>query len=586
MMNLASLILSLLFITSTFLGQGKVSRSSNINCKEYLAESQKAVDNGDYEIALNILNRGLKNFKGDSSIYLYGEKGEIYYSLNKTDSSIYYFDLSIRNNLIDKKLKIESFLNLSLCYTSRLNDIKTAIVYSDSAEILLTQNDSNLNLYHAYCKGIALIQVSLYDEALKVLLEKKAFFLDKFYYASHYLRCLAVVYERIEEDSLANHHHELSYALDSLRYLESPNFNHLRNLSFTTYNKSIIYLNNRPSKSIYYLKLAIEYADKSKNKKVKNKASITLAKAYQQLGNKKACDSIIAIINYEELSLINKFYYWQTICDINRFELISIESVKELIEKGFEAKLFERIANLSESISNHYLKTNNTQLSLSFVESRSKAEDSIKVDEIKRNALKIELAEIIKLRENNNRLLSTEVTTQKAQKNRWIWLTILLIIIGLIITFYLRKKTILAKQKASSIKLEKEKIAKNLSHAELEKQRLMLQVQKNKLSSTEVKTRIENLKDQLKQKNDWVAFVSEFEILYPNFLTRLQEKTPVNLSQNDLRLATLIRLNLSNKEVAEHIFISYEGAKKARLRLAKKFNLSTGKELAQFIQNI
>jgi DNA-binding CsgD family transcriptional regulator len=47
------------------------------------------------------------------------------------------------------------------------------------------------------------------------------------------------------------------------------------------------------------------------------------------------------------------------------------------------------------------------------------------------------------------------------------------------------------------------------------------------------------------------------------------------VSNNDLRLMSLLKMNLSSKEIANILNISVEGVKKARYRLRKKLNLNT-----------
>ena len=47
------------------------------------------------------------------------------------------------------------------------------------------------------------------------------------------------------------------------------------------------------------------------------------------------------------------------------------------------------------------------------------------------------------------------------------------------------------------------------------------------------------------------------------------------VSNNDLRLMSLLKMNLSSKEIANILNISVEGVKKVRYRLRKKLNLNT-----------
>lgn len=66
------------------------------------------------------------------------------------------------------------------------------------------------------------------------------------------------------------------------------------------------------------------------------------------------------------------------------------------------------------------------------------------------------------------------------------------------------------------------------------------------------------------------------------FLCRLKKQYP-NLSSNDLRICTLLRQNLSTKEVAQNLAIGADSANKARYRIRKKLGLSRKDDLIQFI---
>ncbi len=66
------------------------------------------------------------------------------------------------------------------------------------------------------------------------------------------------------------------------------------------------------------------------------------------------------------------------------------------------------------------------------------------------------------------------------------------------------------------------------------------------------------------------------------FLCRLKKGYP-GLSSNDLRICTLLRQNLSTKEVAQNLAIGADSANKARYRIRKKLGLSRKDDLIQFI---
>ncbi len=66
------------------------------------------------------------------------------------------------------------------------------------------------------------------------------------------------------------------------------------------------------------------------------------------------------------------------------------------------------------------------------------------------------------------------------------------------------------------------------------------------------------------------------------FIRKLQAKFSA-LSSNDLRICSLLRLNLSTKEVAQKLGICAESANKARYRIRKKLALSRRQNLVRFL---
>lgn len=80
------------------------------------------------------------------------------------------------------------------------------------------------------------------------------------------------------------------------------------------------------------------------------------------------------------------------------------------------------------------------------------------------------------------------------------------------------------------------------------------------------------------QETNWKAFNDQFKELNPSFHKSLSTKAE-NLTSGDLRLAALLRMGLSTKEIASMLGIGEEGVKKARYRLRKKMNLASEESL-------
>jgi Uncharacterized enzyme of heme biosynthesis len=84
------------------------------------------------------------------------------------------------------------------------------------------------------------------------------------------------------------------------------------------------------------------------------------------------------------------------------------------------------------------------------------------------------------------------------------------------------------------------------------------------------------------KEKDWEDFKQHFESVHPDFFTALKDKFP-DLSSNDLKVAALIRLNLSIKEASNILGISPESTKTARYRLRKKMVLNPEADLFDFL---
>jgi DNA-directed RNA polymerase specialized sigma24 family protein len=86
-------------------------------------------------------------------------------------------------------------------------------------------------------------------------------------------------------------------------------------------------------------------------------------------------------------------------------------------------------------------------------------------------------------------------------------------------------------------------------------------------------------------EKDWEEFKMRFEQVDQNFLKQLQLKFP-QLSATDIRICTLIRLNLSAKEISSILNITQESVNTSRYRLRKKLALAKEQDLNHFINSI
>ena len=157
------------------------------------------------------------------------------------------------------------------------------------------------------------------------------------------------------------------------------------------------------------------------------------------------------------------------------------------------------------------------------------------------------------------------------------------------------KKILLSKLEI--LKLHNEKIENEMktSHSKLLSYSAKIAYKDNILSEVKEKLNLieQNYKYELKKiirkldtelgKDDyWEQFKMYFDKVDKNFVNSIVKNHP-NLTNNDLRLCSLLRLNLSTKEIATLLNISVRGVEKGRYRLKKRLDLPGDQDLQQYI---
>ena len=216
----------------------------------------------------------------------------------------------------------------------------------------------------------------------------------------------------------------------------------------------------------------------------------------------------------------------------------------------------------------------------------------------------------------------TKLNNEKRQKNHLakmvqmekkenIFITFLLIAICLIFIIIAYLYAQFSKNKRKQNQLEKD-----LFQLEDEKQKFKIKAQENYLTEFAIennfkkeyskellknlnhlmaveedviKKEIKNLIFELKNKELSDKNVEELnnqsELLLFNFKTILIQLHP-NLNKSDIELCSLLKLNLSNKEIAAHKNVTDDSIKIFKNRLKKKLNLNTDQNLNSYISNV
>lgn len=81
---------------------------------------------------------------------------------------------------------------------------------------------------------------------------------------------------------------------------------------------------------------------------------------------------------------------------------------------------------------------------------------------------------------------------------------------------------------------------------------------------------------------DWVEFLAKLQLVFPQFTGNLNAKHP-GLSNSEFRLAALVRLSLSDKEISQLLIIELASVKKAKNRLKQKLGLDNDDKLSTYL---
>ncbi|WP_299125871.1 tetratricopeptide repeat protein [uncultured Winogradskyella sp.] len=337
-----------------------------------------------------------------------------------------------------------------------------------------------------------------------------------------------------------------------------------------------------------------------------------LAGAYNSLGQiYMETDSISKAKKLFEKSLdISKNYEQKALVALNLSELGNVElrlnNNKKALLYYEEALTIDKETQAKDNIKNDYLDISKAQAKLgnyekayenhlSFFELHDELLNTENIERI--NELEIQYQtekkekELI-IKENEIKLLEER---KKKAENEKLFLIISLIgalSLAIAIVYGLR-------QRMKRNKIEREKLDNDLAFKEKEltthalhlahKNEVLLdlksqlkELKSNSPNSRSYQKVINTINLDINNDNNWEQFRNYFEDVHRDFNSKVKRSYP-EVSNNDLRLMSLLKMNLSSKEIANILNISIEGVKKARYRLRKKLNLSTEESLQELV---
>ncbi len=494
---------------------------------------------------------------------------------------------------------------LSMEIASRLanDDWDRALRYMDIAKESAQKSESDKTVANFYRN---LGDIYLDKDALDIALEHylKAYHFYETQPASERYKLensLAIIYARTDKEKKALH-----FFRKVLDYQKQRN--DTTNLARILNNMGSFYLEKKVDSAITYftesLRLSKNISDPNLNmflhtnlarcyvlKEEPKRAKSYFNKAIADVA--KGANARSAAWFYNEFS---EFYKNTNMPDSSvYFAQKAMQNLDSLAPFGFEQ---QRAVGL---LYKGYIAKGEFENAANYFEKYSAIGDSINLEDKRVNLEKILIGEEYRNKEKIHALEESK----KQSRNYIILLALLTVLLFLGMLLYrfrnklkraeLERQLATAKQKELNTNLElknKELIGKAM--VEMHRTEIIedilndLKEIKLKAVKKETQTAIDYIVKRLKRDtsaNIWEEFELRFEQVHESFYTNLLEKHP-DLSPRDKRLAALLKLNLTSKEIAQITGQSSKSVENARTRLRKKLditNLQT--DLSAYLSN-
>jgi len=258
------------------------------------------------------------------------------------------------------------------------------------------------------------------------------------------------------------------------------------------------------------------------------------------------------------------------------------------------------------SLSNLYLSQNNFEESYKYLEKEKTLNDKIFGRSSENSHHLLQIKDLYRIEKKRQDDIKNQERIKQLEHEDKIWLlksvilglTILfLLIYGYLVIKYMRNRHKLEKlnlKETQKIKTQKHKEIIELKNKELTQSALRL-VEKDGFIK-KIKIRLENQKEKIDvvdikrilrlfegtSNSNWKEFEARFTSINRSFYSNLKKHYPV-LTQTDLRMCALVKLNFTSKDISKLLSISIESVHTSRHRLRKKLNLKRGDNLEEFM---
>ncbi len=287
-----------------------------------------------------------------------------------------------------------------------------------------------------------------------------------------------------------------------------------------------------------------------------------------------------------------------------------------------EHKHKTELIRLYRSIAGTYESLGKNELALLYLKKHIAAKDSVFNQEANNKVANLRVGYEINKREIDKKLLMQEHRIALLNRNILIGCVVALLVMAIIFTYYqflrIKKNKLVIEQQRVIHETQQQLLYQELENEKLKQQELQWEIEKSSRELTthalhllqknemleEIKEGLVDIHNELDpetrkdiqklvssinlshhQDKEWLGFKAHFEKIHVGFFERLQQEYP-DLSGNDIKICSLVKLNLGLKETASILGISTESVKTARYRLRKKLKLESSQNLVSFLAGI
>lgn len=527
--------------------------------------------------------------------------GVLYKMLENIDSSQYYSKVGIHyaDKMDNKKVAAVLTTLVASTYTES-GEYEMAYTYFDKAEkrykALNADSIDPTYFFFKISKANLFNNLTLYDLMLEELFDAQhvADSIADTSFTAQILGSIAVGYK---------HYGDLEKSTEfnkkSLKYVLKGELDAA--IIFTNIGNNFSKMHKVDSAEYYYNKARAIYTQRNASAVSFCKLDLALADMY--LENNRAEDAEKVLFQISDSIPSNK--------ERAKINLLKSKLSKRISEKLHFAEEALKYAMLSSDMMiqkdsyfllyEGYKKQGDFSRALTNYEQYQLLEDSIFNREKSKAIQKVVLQKVLGEKDAQMRFAQLKFDKDKAEKDRTILFVVLALVVIVFITILIyvrflsqRQKTRIEKQDKELLEQENDSIKSELTH-------LVFQSDRNFHLLSETKQQIK----QIKQSSDKDAQLNSLFALINNFVASEKEKrnfqekfsevrddffdrisTKVKLTKTEKKLAALLKLDLSTKEIASVLNVAEPTVEVYRSRLRKKLEIDKDSSLTDFLNNL